>query len=261
MPDQLIHIRKSSFLKIVLIVLGFHSFAVLSQESTEIDRQVWMNYSMTVPVSEHFSFGGDAGYRWDISGFNWNQILIRPTANYRFNSTFRVAGALALFQTFNRNSNNLSEFRIHQDFNVNWPDFGVVRFFFRFRAEQRFFYYQNLPNAFNIRLRLLGGAQTRDLTFLGDKRPIYFKILFEGFVTLNRDRATEIFINNTRTHFAFGHRLSRAWRYEVHYIRQGSRLLSSDGFKISQDVFRLRVFHTLFEKESDLPELDEPDFE
>ena len=228
------------------------------------DTQLWFNYALKVPVSENFSYGGDAGYRTDVSSFDWNQLLIRPTATYRFNSTFRVAGAVALFQTFNRNTYNTTEFRIQQDFNANWPDFGFVRTFWRFRAEQRFFDYQELPgelsaNSFNVRLRLLGGAQTRDLTFLGEKRPIYFQVLFEGVVTLNRDEATEFFINNTRTHFAFGHRLSRSWRYEVHYFRQGSRILSSDGFKVRQDVFRLRVFHTIFEKESVLPEEDEPD--
>jgi hypothetical protein len=232
-----------------------------AQDDNEIDRQIWSNYAVNVPVSEKFSYGGDVGYRWDISGLEWNQLLIRPTANYRFNKRFRAAGALALFQTFNRNSSNLSEFRIHQDLNVNLVDFNIVRLFSRFRAEQRFFYYQNLPNTFNIRLRWLAGAQTRDLTFLGENHPIYLKILFEGFVTLNNEKATEFFINNTRTHFAFGHRLSRAWRYELHYIRQGSRLISTEGFKISQDVFRLRVFHVLFEKESDLPDLDEPDIE
>ena len=261
-PDS--HIRdswKTLKTRICILVLAFPGISGIGQEAVTVDRQIWMNYALTVPVSEKFSYGGDVGYRWDISGLDWNQLLIRPTANYRFNSTFRVAGALALFQTFNRSSNNLSEFRIHQDFNVNWPDFKVVRFFSRFRAEQRFFYYQNLPNSFNVRLRFLGGAQSKDLTFLGPRRPIYFKFLFEGFVTLNRKKDTELFINNTRTHFAFGHKLSRAWRYEVHYIRQGSRILSSDGFKISQDVFRLRVFHTLFGKESDLPETVEPEIE
>jgi len=149
---------------VLFLAFGLHSLTAGAQETAQIDRQIWLNYSLNMPVSEKFSYGADAGYRWDISGLQWNQLLIRPTANYRFNRTLRIAGALALFQTFNRNSNNLSEFRIHQDLNVNLANFNFVRLFGRFRAEQRFFYYQNLPSAFNVRLRFLGGAQTQDLT-------------------------------------------------------------------------------------------------
>ena len=264
MPEWGIHIPvhavsvRSGITGLVMALFGMVGTA---QEVDQIDRQIWMNYSLSIPVSDAFIVGGDAGYRWDVSGLDWNQLLIRPTATYRFNGTFRVAGALALFQTFNRNSNNLSEFRIHQDLNVNIADFGVLRLFGRFRSEQRFFQYQNLPNNFNMRLRFLAGAQSRDITLFGEARPIYLKTLFEGFVTLNNDKASEFFINNTRTHFAFGHRLTAQWRYEVHYIRQGSRVISTDGFKVSQDVFRLRVFHTLFEREKGFPDADDREME
>jgi hypothetical protein len=251
--------------KIIICSLLASILGVPSQ-AQEVDTQMWLNYSLTIPLSPKLSYGGDFGYRRDLNIYDWDQFLIRPTVTYRLNKTFRASGALALFQTFNRNTNNISEFRIHQDFNVNWPELEVVRVFSRFRAEQRFFYYQNLPtglspNTFNVRLRFLGGAQTRDITFFGEERPIYFKFIFEGFVTLNKEEATEFFINNTRMHFAFGHRLSNSWRYEIHFIRQGSRLLSNDGFKLSQNIFRLRVFHTIFENESDLPEEDELDIE
>lgn len=242
---------------LLILLLGFPARA------QEVDTQLWVNYALNIPLTPKWSYGGDLGYRRDVDVYDWDQWLIRPTATYRINSTFRAAGALALFQTYNRNTNNISEFRIHQDFNVNWPDLGLVRMFGRFRAEQRFFYYENLPsglspNTFNVRLRFLGGAQTRDLKIIAGE-PMYLQFLFEGFVTLNSVAATEFFINNTRTHFAFGHRISDAWRYEIHYIRQGSRVLSSDGLKVAQNIFRVRLFHTIFEKKEDLPDPDEPD--
>jgi hypothetical protein len=144
---------------------------------------------------------------------------------------------------------------------MNWPDFGFARLSFRLRLEERFFTYENLPDDFNLRVRLLAQARTQDLTFLGERRPIYFKWIFEALETVKEESSAEFFINNTRMHLAFGHRLSRSWRYELHYIRQQSRVISTGSFTLSQNIFRLRVFHTLFEKESDMPEMVDPEIE
>ena len=129
------------------------------------------------------------GYRRIIKQSRARQYLIRPTLTYSFNEIFAVAGAVAWFRTYSDNAPNLNEFRIQQDFNVRWPDLGFARLFFRARLEQRFFFYKNLPDDFDLRARFLGGAQTKDLTFLGERRPIYFKSLFEGFWTVTAEKA------------------------------------------------------------------------
>ena len=238
-----------------LFILGSHL------KAQEADTKLWVNYALRVPLSEKLSYGGDAGYRQLLSEGVWRQFVVRPTLTYGINTTFAVAGAVAWFQTNGEDTANLNEFRIHQDFSVRWPDFGFVRLFFRTRLEQRFFFYKTLPDDFDLRGRLLGGAQTKDLTFLGERRPVYFKALFEGFLTLTRDKSSEFLINNTRFNLAFGHRLSRAWRYEVHYIWQRSKLTATEDFRLTQNVIRLRVFHTLFVHKEEVPEMVDPEIE
>jgi hypothetical protein len=217
-----------------------------------VDHQLWMNYALKVPINEKWTYGGDVGLRGLISNYDWNQFFIRPNVNYRINYTFSVSPAIAWFSTFNRDAGNVNEFRIHQDFNAKWPDFGFIEFFYRIRFEQRFFFYQNdnYSNDFNLRVRALVGAETADIKLFGPKRPIYFQVIYEGFST-GKESALEVFLNQTRLHFALGHRLSKNFRYELHYIKQGSRLLREDGLKISQNIYRLRFFHRLAKKKND----------
>ncbi len=227
----------------------------------EADTKLWTNFALKVPTSEKFSYGGDVGLRYALSERDWKQFLIRPSVTYRLNPVFALGGALAFFKTYSGSGANLNEFRIHQELNANWPDFGFARLSFRLRVEERFFQYKSLPDGFSLRIRLLAQARTRDLTLLGERRPIYFKLIFEGFESTNEAGGVEFFINDTRAHLAFGQRLSRAWRYEVHYIRQQTRLARTGEFRLDQDIFRLRVFYTLFEKDGDLPEMGDPEIE
>jgi len=84
-----------------------------------------------------------------------------------------------------------------------------------------------------------------DFTFLGSKRPIYFQAIWEEFTTLGKESADEIFINQARLHFAFGHRISNRFRYELHYIGQRSRQFSDEGLRTTQHIYRIRLFHQL----------------
>ena len=207
--------------------------------------QLWLNYTLNVKTDSDFSYGGDVGLRGVITDRDWTQFLIRPAATYKINKTFSVAGAVAVFQTFNREGYNLAEFRTHQDFNARWPRLTTFSIYYRVRIEQRWFFYQNFPNDFDVRGRLLVGAQSKDFTWLGEKIPIYFHVIYEGFKTLTNESAVEFFVNQTRLHFAFGQRISDKFRYELHYIWQSSRQYSEDGLQTSQNVFRIRVFHTI----------------
>lgn len=214
--------------------------------SQEIDHQFWMNYALTIPINKQLSWGGDIGIRGIGSNQKWNQIHIRPAITYRFKKPISISGAMAWFGTFNNSDYNITEFRIHQDFNAKWPDLSVVEFFYRIRIEERFFFYQrDIPNEFKVRLRGLIGVETQDFTWFGTKRPIYFQSIFEVFKTLDRTEANEVYINQKRLHFAFGHRISSSFRYELHYIAQGSRLFSEDGIRAGQNIYRIRVFHRL----------------
>jgi hypothetical protein len=235
--------RLYCFISLLLIVGNFPPYGSIAQA---IDHQFWMNYTLSIPINEQLSWGGDIGIRGLGTNQNWNQLLIRPTISYKFKKPMSIAGAMAWFGTFNKVDNNISEFRIHQDFNAKWPDLGVIEFFYRLRIEQRFFFYQNeIPNASRVRVRALIGIETQDLKWFGARRPIYFQSILEAFKTLNKSEALEVFINQSRLHIALGHRISNNFRYELHYIAQRAKLFNAEGNSVDHNIYRIRLIHRL----------------
>ena len=213
--------------------------------SQEIDNQLWMNYSVKVKTASDFSYGGDTGIRGVWSNYNWNQFLIRPTVNYKINRTFDGALAVALFQTWNKNYPNITEFRIHQDLSFEWPRTEWFSVFGRVRLEERFFSYQNeeLKDEFRVRGRLLLGIQTQDLTWFGEKRPIFFQTLYEGFQTFGNDD-TDFFINQSRVEIAIGHRGARPWRLYIPFFPPGARRFPLNEVRVYKQILRARGFDT-----------------
>ena len=229
-----------------LLFLGITLLSNTKLSAQDLDNQLWVNYALKVPVNDRLSWGGDAGVRGAFTNSDWHQALIRPAVNYKFKASASISGALAWFGTFINESSSINELRFHQELNAKWPDLDVVHFFYRIRVEERFFFYQrDIPNEFRVRLRGLVGVRTQDLTWFGPKRPIYFESMLEGFKTIKDEEALEILINQARLYTAFGHRISKNFRYELHYIYQGSTLFTGEGPDSSQNIFRIRLFHTL----------------
>ena len=247
--------RKFGLLLCFLMAPWFYSV------SQDLDTRLWLDYNLQVPTRGRLTYGGDIGYRQLITERSFRQFIFRPTATYGFNEIFGVAGGLAWFNTYNREAANLDEFRIQQDVNLRWPDFGFARLFFRTRLEQRFFFYPELPDEFSLRARFLGGMQTRDLRVSEALGSVYFSFMYEGFANVGNARVADLFVNSTRAYYTLGHRLTKTWRYEVQYIREASRLSLGEDLQVNLDVIRLRVFHTLFEKEKERSDSDDPQME
>ena len=229
-----------------LLFLGITLLSNTKLSAQDLDNQLWVNYALKVPVNDRLSWGGDAGVRGAFTNLDWHQALIRPAVNYQFKESASVSGAMAWFGTFINESSSINELRFHQELNAKWPDLDVVHIFYRFRVEERFFFYQrDISNEFRVRLRGLVGVRTQDLTLFGANRPIYFESMLEGFKTIKDEEALEILINQARLYTAFGHRISKNFRYELHYIYQGSTLFTGQGTDSSQNIFRIRLFHTL----------------
>ena len=229
-----------------LLFLGITLLSNPQLIAQDLDNQLWINYALKVPVNDRLSWGGDAGVRGAFTNLDWHQALIRPAVNYQIKESVGVSGALAWFGTFINESISINELRFHQELNAKWPDLDVVHLFYRIRVEERFFFYQrDIPNEFRVRLRGLVGVRTQDLNWFGPKRPIYFESMFEGFKTIKDEEALEILINQARLYAAFGHRISKNFRYELHYIYQGSTLFTGEGPDSSQNIFRIRLLHNL----------------
>ena len=227
-----------SFTFFITLCLSAHSV-----KAQEADHQLWLNYALTVPVNSVWSYGGDIGIRGLVSNRNWNQIIVRPNVSYRFSNNLNLSAAMAVFNTFNKEDYNLFEYRIHQEVNAVWPRLKPLRLLYRFRAEQRWFFIDDEATQFDLRLRLLAGFQTKDIYLFDWKRPIYFIGLWEGFNTAGDENDYEVFVNQARVHIAFGHRVNKHFRYEVHYIMQRSRLFGVGDLLTEQHIFRIRFFH------------------
>lgn len=209
------------------------------------DTQLWTNLAINTPLDDHVTIGGDIGWRGLTSNRNWNQFLFRPTATYRFRRFYKVSAGFAVFSTINQDDFNVNEFRLNQDFNITWPNLGWSKLYYRVRFEERWFYYQKLPNDFSMRGRLLMGIQSKDVVALSEKRPFYGSFSLEGFIPFESNSAQEVFINNFRTDLAIGHRILPSFRYELHYIAQLSKLFASSGSQEVQHIFRIRMFLSL----------------
>jgi len=237
--------KNSGSILIILTILVSPS-AIKAQE---VDHQLWLNYVLSVPVNANLSWGGDAGFRSSIGNRDWNQVLIRPKVTYRFNPTWGVAGAVASFNTLNKSDQNVSEFRIHQDLNVFWPELSFLSVHFRLRIEERWFFYEDMSNDFKVRARYFIRGRSPDFLFFGGERPVYFQGSWEGFRTLANESAVEVFIDRSRVSLVFGHRISGSFRYELHYISQRSRQFTDSGLEVSQNIYRLRLFQRLKSKD------------
>ena len=214
------------------------------------EHQLWSDYFITYHKSSKWSFGGDLGVRGFISNYNWNQYYIRPAITFKPKYGLTITGGVAYFHTNNKSAPNLNEWRGHEQVKFKWPDFGVIELFYRLRLEQRFYKYSyDLPNEYDNRLRLLIGLETMDFNWLGTKSPLYFSGTIEGFKPLEEENSSETFINQFRLDFAFVHRISKSFRYEVHYIAQQSKLFQRDGSEAQQNILRIRFIHNIFDLE------------
>jgi hypothetical protein len=216
----------------------------IAQSDDQVDFQTWSDLTLTWSFSRKLSMGGDLGFRGIVSSKDWNQFYIRSGIKYRFSSIFNVDAGLASFNNLNKNAGNVYDFRLFQDANLTWPEIGYVIFRHRWRFEQRFFFYENLDNDKNVRGRYQIQIETVDFKLFSKKRSFYLFSGFEVFVPFGTS-AVELFVNQNRTSLGFGHRLTSKFHYEVHYVWQHSREFVDEGFKTTENIFRLRLFYRL----------------
>ena len=51
----------------------------------------------------------------------------------------------------------------------------------------------------------------------------------------------EKYVSRTRLLFGVGHQFHQRWRWEVHYVNQGSWRGSEEGIKTSDHILRIRI--------------------
>jgi len=224
--------------RLVIIAVSITLFC----RAQSVETAGWLDYNHTQFLNPDLSIVGDIGFRTDLSDSNWYLTYVRPGVNYRINATFAVQGNIATFLTFNDTTPNSTEFRTAQQVKLTWPRFTEFRFTHRLRAEQRFFYFEDLDGfedadqSYRLRYLLAG---TTDYFNWGPLGNLYFTGSVEYFARIG-DEAESIFADQSRFYIGWGQLLNKGWSYVLHFMWLRSR---DDGgnFESDQFVIRLRI--------------------
>ncbi len=234
---------------LLLFFLGFfllQSETKAQADSNEVGFQMWTDYNLNVRVNKRFGYGGDVGLRGFLTNYDWNQIYIRPRITYELGRITQLATGIAYFRTNFFEDNNIHEFRLFQDLVFTGPNLNFIHFQWRLRFEERFFAYENIPNDWYIRARYMAVIETKDFNIGGQK--FHATGMYEGFQPVVNQSSPEVFIDQIRIKAVIGHRVSPSFRYELHYMWQNTRQYSENGFETDNNVFRIRLFHTIWMK-------------
>ena len=222
-----------------------------TQDESYADFQTWTDITLIQHFSPKWIFTGDIGLRGMISARDWNQFYIRPTIRWRITPSFDARSGVALFQTWNKDLSNQTELRLHQQVDLNWPYLAGFIFKHMVRFEERFFFNQNFENEISVRVRYRPWMETPDFKIFGIKSPFYGIASLDLFLPLG-ESATELFVNNYRLIAGIGNRVSEKLKIELHYFWQRSRTFTDEGFKSSENVFRIRFFLQLKEQKQEI---------
>lgn len=240
--------RKLFYILLFIITSFRHAYA-----QDEIDFQTWIDFTTVHNFNNRWAYTGDYGMRGVVSGEQWSTFLVRPTFKYKLTPIFDSRAGLALFYTRDIVLDNVLELRLHQEVDVKWPEIVGMVFKHRVRLEERFFFYEEIDNEFSARARYRFYFETPDIRIFKNSGPFFGMTSIEFFLPIG-ESATERFVNNNRIEIGLGHRTSKKFRWELHYIWQNSKAYEDDSFKTSENIFRLRFFLITFKKETTSPE-------
>jgi hypothetical protein len=231
-------------------------FSLLSQDyanaQDEVDFQTWIDLTTVHNFNSKWVYTGDYGFRGVVSGEDWSTFIVRPTFRYRITPILDVRAGVALFYTLDKVIDNNLELRFHQEVDVKWPEIVGMVFKHRVRFEERFFFYEELENEFSARVRYRLYFETPDFKIFKNCGPFFGMTSIEFFLDLG-EAATERFVSRNRIELGLGHRTSKKFRWELHYIWQNSKTYANDNFKTSENIFRLRFFLITFKKDKAPP--------
>lgn len=241
--------QKVSVFIIVSLYLIFFRVVIGKSQSSSTDFQTWADFTYTYHIDNKNQLTANFGIRGVVSKNEWNQLNLRVNYKHAFNRIIQATAGIMVFNTTSDIISNTSEIRLFEDATVAWPSFDYLKFYNRFRLEQRFFSYEDntsnggtlIPDDFSLRGRYQITFETIDVHLSNKNRPIYFLGGWEVFYPFNKE-TVESFINNQRIIGGIGHRISPNFKYEFHYILQKSRQFNEDGQKITEHIIRLKIF-------------------
>ena len=232
--------KKISYYKfwIILSILAITP-QISAQEET--DFQTWTDFTTFYHFNEKWVYNGDYGIRGLLSEQNWNQVYIHPAVIYHRRAKLRFRGGIRFIFTQESDESNTFEIRPWQGIRILWPDLNFMIIDHYFRIEERLTW-QTQTRGFdgNIRLRYRLEGKTANYTLRKINQTFYFLGSLEIFANVG-EAVNETFVNRNRFVFGVGYLISKKFFAELHYIRQGSRSGSEDGFRTSENILRMRL--------------------
>ena len=202
-------------------------------------NQVWIDANLQHKMNNRWSWAGDFGARFTLKQ-SLSVAFIRGAILYHASPKLTLYGGFGYF-FYNSSPSGITghELRPWQgarfDFNLS-PKIILTNYT---RLEERSINGEG-ENEFFLRFRNLTGVTVTVFQNNTRQHSIYIPVSFEFFEDLNK----KMFINRHRTYFGAGYAFLKN-RIEIHYILQQGRLNSSDGFELTENIYRIRWFRTL----------------
>ena len=234
---------------------------LLCQAAVEVPAQttsgqIWANFTLDHPKGERLVFEVDLEPKAQFSGDDtWRGVDLTPAVEYYPNRWMDLVGETAIART--RQSNDVSSFEVTPRVGVRLHllsqlrtmrpgprPLGRVSVANLSRVEWRNFWYSDdTPSSHETRLRnrleLKVGLNHKELSL---DKTIYLIADVEIFVPLSDD-VPERFATKRRTRAGLGYRRDPKWRFEVLYIRDGTRATGEGSFATAANIvdFRLKL--------------------
>ena len=228
-------------IRLITLVLISAFLSNVSAQDNQSDFQSWFDFRTFYTIDEKWTYDGDYGLRGFVSNEDWRRAYINPAFLYDASLSIDFRGGMRFIFTRELNESNTFEIRPWQGVRFIWPRTNFIIISQYIRLEERFtFYLDDGSSVLDFRTRYRIMAKTPNLRLLAINQTFYFLTSFEIFSNVG-DVIKESFVDRTRLTFAMGYFITQAWRLELHYIFQGSRLGSEEGNKIDVHIFRIRL--------------------
>jgi len=239
------------------LLLIFSGYLIYAQEIEDksITEQIWVDYNLSIPVSDRVSIYGDISAR-TVFPNEWYRFIFGPSLRYRrpklifkkLHYKEELHYGIRFFYTDNRDNSNRLEIRPFQGYKLSWPNrpYIVINHYVRF--EERFeIETDRWVNTFGLRFRYMGELILKFKGgWLAFGKGLYLPINIELFWNLI---GTKQFNDAARIMPGIGYVFPKAWRAELQVGYHYTRNTVEDNFATNNFVFRLRVFHTLSGKQ------------
>lgn len=219
--------------------LIFVPFLLISSTLIGQVNQVWLDINLQHNINDRWSWLVDAGPRFTLQQ-SLSVTFARGGFIYKLRPQLELMGGVGYF-LYNSSPSGITgnELRPWQGVRFNYNLSRRVLITNYTRLEQRMIFSDDADDFF-LRFRNLTGITVTVFENREKTGAVYLPISFEFFEDLNK----KLFINRHRTYIGTGYAFLRS-RIEVHYISQQGRLNTSDDFRLTENIYRVRWFVTL----------------